>query len=111
LSNCWNPSTRVAKLAEIFDVEALRAWIVRLLSSSVFKRNENWPEVSGEERWGDSGARLCFFLQIENIDFLDLALLVSHQHRSPWKPTLAQTSLKKKTSLFARRAILGSTIP
>ena len=49
LSNCWKPSTSVAKLAEIFDVEALRACIVRLLSSSVFKRKENWSEVSDQE--------------------------------------------------------------
>ncbi len=45
----------MAKLAEIFDVEALRACIVRLLSSSVFRRKENWSEVRDHEGGGESG--------------------------------------------------------
>ncbi len=74
--------------------------MVRLLSSSVFNRNENCSEVRSEDRQEDPGACLCFFLEIESIDPLDLALLRYHEQH-----TVAEhdtTDQAKEEDLFVR---------
>lgn len=74
--NCWKPSSRVMKLADILEAVAVLACMTLFLSKRVLRRSLSYVGFSHcPSRGSNDRTNLSLLLKIECVDFLELSFL------------------------------------